>query len=95
MLTSLERELGDTDARWSRPDGGYFVWLDLPDGGEATALLERATEAGVTFVRGRDFFPGGDGGESAARLAFSYESPERVAEGVGLLAELLVAERRR
>ena len=95
MLESLDRELGDTDARWSKPDGGYFVWLDLPGGADATALLERATEAGVTFVRGRDFFPDGSGGETAARLAFSYESPARVAEGVGVLAALLLAERRR
>ena len=95
MLGALDRELGETDARWSRPDGGYFVWLDLPDGADATSLLERATDAGVTFVRGRDFFPDRSAGETAARLAFSYESPERVAEGVGLLAELLVAARRR
>ena len=95
MLESLERELGGTDARWSRPDGGYFVWLDLPDAADAAALLDRAAEAGVTFVRGRDFFPAGSGGETAARLAFSYESPARVAEGVGVLADLLVAARRR
>ena len=49
---------------------------------------DRATEAGVTFVRGSDFFPA-EGGESSARLAFSYESPERIVEGVGLLAGLL------
>jgi hypothetical protein len=42
----------------------------------------------VTFVRGADFFPDG-GGESAARLAFSYEPPERIADGVHLLAEQL------
>jgi DNA-binding transcriptional MocR family regulator len=42
----------------------------------------------VTFVRGSDFFAG-DGGESSARLAFSYETPERIVEGVGILAGLL------
>ena len=42
----------------------------------------------MTFVRGCDFFPG-DGGESSARLAFSYEPPERIVEGVGTLAGLL------
>jgi DNA-binding transcriptional MocR family regulator len=89
MLGALEGELADDGASWSRPEGGYFVWLDLPDGVDAAELLERATAAGVTFVRGRDFFPGGDGGRSSARLAFSYESPERIAEGVALLADLL------
>jgi DNA-binding transcriptional MocR family regulator len=89
MLEALERELGDTGASWSRPEGGYFVWLDLPDGTDAADLLDRATAAGVTFVRGADFFAGGNGGGSSARLAFSYESPARISEGVGLLADLL------
>ena len=87
MLGALERELGGR-ATWSRPEGGYFLWLDLGDGVDAAELLTRATEAGVTFVRGADFFAG-DGGGSAARLAFSYEPPERVDEGVKLLAGLL------
>ena len=88
LLSALDRELGST-ASWSRPTGGYFVWLDLPDGTDAADLLERATAAGVTFVRGSDFFPGGADGRSAARLAYSFESPERLGEGVALLADLL------
>jgi DNA-binding transcriptional MocR family regulator len=87
MLAALETELGSR-ATWSRPDGGYFLWLELGDGVDSAALLERATEAGVTFVRGADFFPGTGGGR-AARLAFSYEPPERIAEGVRRLAGLL------
>ena len=87
MLEALERELSGR-ATWSRPEGGYFLWLDLGETVDASALLERATEAGVTFVRGADFFPG-EGGVSAARLAFSYEPPERIAEGVRILAGLL------
>jgi 2-aminoadipate transaminase len=86
MLAALEREL-DGRATWSHPEGGYFLWLDL-EGVDTAALLDRATEAGVTFVRGSDFFPG-PGGESAARLAFSYEPPERIEEGVRLLAGLV------
>src|SRR5262245_9559067 len=69
MLTALEAEL-DGRATWSHPEGGYFLWLDL-DGVDTTELLARATEAGVTFVRGADFFPDGRGGATAARLAFS------------------------
>jgi 2-aminoadipate transaminase len=89
MLTALDRELGDADARWSRPEGGYFVWLDLADGTDAAGLLERAVAAGVTFVRGRDFYVGGEDGGGSARLAFSFESPGRIEEGVALLADLL------
>jgi 2-aminoadipate transaminase len=88
MLSSLEREMPGS-ATWSHPEGGYFLWVDFGEGVDAAELLGRATEAGVTFVRGTDFFPPGEGGASAARLAFSYETPERIAEGVALLAGLL------
>ena len=88
MLASLEREL-PAGVSWSRPEGGYFLWVDFGEGVDSAALLIRATEAGVTFVRGTDFFPAGAGGSSSARLAFSYETPERIAEGVALLASLL------
>jgi 2-aminoadipate transaminase len=75
--------------RWSSPEGGYFLWVDFAGGVDAAELLARATEAGVTFVRGSDFFPNASAGRSSARLAFSYETPERIAEGVALLASLL------
>jgi 2-aminoadipate transaminase len=84
MLEALERELAGR-ARWSRPEGGYFLWLELPDGTDATELLGRASEAGVTFVPGVDF-----GGEpNSARLAFSFASPAEIDEGVSRLAGAL------
>jgi 2-aminoadipate transaminase len=83
MLEALEREL--PDARWSRPQGGYFVWLELPEGADAGALLGRATAAGVTFVPGADF----GGARNTARLAFSFVSPEEIREGVRRLAALV------
>jgi DNA-binding transcriptional MocR family regulator len=86
MLDALAREL-DGRATWSRPEGGYFLWAELPV--ETAPLLERAENAGVTFVRGADFFPDGRGGERAARLAFSYEAPSSIAEGVSVLASLV------
>jgi DNA-binding transcriptional MocR family regulator len=88
MLTALDDHL-DGRATWSRPEGGYFLWVDFAQDVDAGELLTRATEAGVTFVRGADFFPAGSGGTSSARLAFSYEPPERIAEGVRILAGLL------
>jgi 2-aminoadipate transaminase len=86
MLEALERHVGGSGT-WSRPEGGYFVWLDLPT--DAAELLERAEAEGVTFVKGSDFYPGGRGGERAARLAFSYESPSEIDSGVATLASLL------
>ena len=88
MLAALDDELAGR-ATWSRPEGGYFLWVDFGAGTDAGDLLGRASEAGVTFVRGADFFPAGEGGAASARLAFSYEAPERIAEGVRILAGLL------
>ena len=84
MLEALERGFGGR-ARWSRPEGGYFVWLELPDELDASELLFRAQEAGVTFVPGADF-----GGEpNTARLAFSFVAPAEIADGVARLAKLV------
>jgi 2-aminoadipate transaminase len=88
MLAALEREMPD-DATWTRPDGGYFVWLDLPSGPPSDELLAKAEAAGVSFVKGTDFFPGGQGGRQSLRLAFSFVSPAEIADGVGRLAALL------
>jgi len=90
MLEALARELPE-DASWTRPDGGYFVWVELPSGPPSSELLAEAEEAGVTFVQGADFFPGGRGGEHALRLAFSFVSPEEIAQGVSVLGSLVRA----
>jgi 2-aminoadipate transaminase len=89
MLAALERSF-DERATWSRPQGGYFLWLDLADGDSACDLAARGEEDGVAIVRGEAFFPRGSGlGASSARLAFSFETPERIAEGIERLAALL------
>jgi len=88
ILQAFERELPE-DASWSRPQGGYFAWLDFPAGTDAAALLDAATSAGVTFVKGSDFYPAGKGGEASARLAFSFVSPADISAGIARLATLL------
>ena len=85
MLESLEQHMPQS-AKWSRPEGGYFIWVDLAN--EAGDLLARAEQAGVTFVPGTDFFADG-GGARSLRLAFSFVSQEEIAEGVLRLAGLL------
>ncbi len=89
MLEALERHMPG-GATWSRPEGGYFVWLDLPAGTEAAELLARAEAQELTFVKGSDFFPPGQGGEGSARLAYSFVSPADVRAGVTRLARLLL-----
>jgi DNA-binding transcriptional MocR family regulator len=78
-------------ATWSKPEGGYFLWLDFADALDVHELLQRATSAGVTFVPGADFFPPGTGGDHSARLAFSYVSPNQIAEGMRRLAAVVPA----
>jgi 2-aminoadipate transaminase len=84
MLDSLVTDLGGANAMWSRPQGGYFVWLELP-GVDTGELLRRSADAGVGFVAGPDF--GGD--STTARLAYSFVSPDEIREGVSRLAALL------
>ena len=88
MLSALEAN-SPPGSSWSHPAGGYFVWLDL-DGADATALATAAEREGVAFVPGPGFFTAGSGGGTAsARLAYSYETPERIAEGIDRLMRLL------
>jgi DNA-binding transcriptional MocR family regulator len=84
MVSALERHL--PEATWTVPEGGYFVWVELPQGIAASDLRAE----GVTFVPGSDFFCG-PGGEGALRLAFSYESPAAIEEGVRRLASAIRA----
>jgi DNA-binding transcriptional MocR family regulator len=86
VLGALDDHFGPLGATWSRPDGGYFVWLDLPDGADAGTVFDRAAEEGVAVVKGTDFFPRGTGGHSSLRLAFSFVSAAELAEGIARLA---------
>ena len=79
---ALERDL--PDARFHKPEGGYFLWVDLPDGADVDALAVAAAEQGVVFVKGSDFFM--KGGDSSLRLAYSAVTPEQIADGIGRLA---------
>jgi 2-aminoadipate transaminase len=84
MLDALGTDLVG-HATWSAPNGGYFLWLMLAGDVDAAALLERATDAGVTFVAGADF----GGAPNSARLAYSFVSPDEIREGVRRLAALV------
>jgi 2-aminoadipate transaminase len=75
MLEALELEL--PTATWSRPEGGYFIWLELP--------REAVEVPGVSYVKGTDF----GGAPNTARLAFSYVSPDEIRTGVQRLAAIV------
>jgi 2-aminoadipate transaminase len=87
MLDALAEHL-PADVDWTHPEGGFFVWVTLPGHLDTKPLLAEAVERGVTFVPGSDFYPGGRG-SNCMRLAFCYEEPGQIAEGVRRIAEVL------
>jgi DNA-binding transcriptional MocR family regulator len=72
------------DARFVAPEGGYFLWVELPKGSDVNALFDAAAARGVLFVKGSDFLL--EGGESSLRLAYSGVTPEQIEEGIDRLA---------
>jgi 2-aminoadipate transaminase len=80
MLEALEESFG-TEAEWTRPEGGMFVWATLPDYIDTTDLLARALRANVAFVPGRAAYLDGRGG-SEMRLNFSGSTDDKIREGV-------------
>ena len=73
---------------WTRPEGGFFVWLTLPEGIDTYPLLHKGIDAGVVFVPGAAFSPQ-QGPSNKLRLAFSAVPPETLREGVKRLAPVL------
>ncbi len=83
LADALRREL--PQAQFIAPEGGYFMWVTLPEGTDVKALFAAAAERGVAFVKGTDFLL--HGGENTLRLAYSGVTVEQIDEGVGRLAE--------
>ena len=83
LTGALERAL--PEASFVSPQGGYFLWVDLPDGADVDALGAAAGERGVAFVRGADFLL--EGGEASLRLAYSGVTPGQIGSGIERLAE--------
>jgi 2-aminoadipate transaminase len=75
--------------RWSEPAGGFFTWLTLPEGLDASALRPAALEAGVNYVPGRPFYPGDEAGANELRVSFSYLSEADLAGAIERLAGVI------
>jgi DNA-binding transcriptional MocR family regulator len=83
LVAALERDL--PEARFAPPQGGYFMWVELPESVNVAELEAAAKERGVAFVKGTDFLL--EGGENTLRLAYSGVTPEQIDEGISRLAE--------
>lgn len=88
MLAALE-EFFPPEASWTVPEGGFFVWITLPDYVDTGSMLAEALEAGVTYCPGDSFYPDGKRGKNCLRVNFSYESPENIAEAIRRLAAVI------
>jgi DNA-binding transcriptional MocR family regulator len=78
MLAALEKHF--SGAKWSKPEGGYFIWLELPPGADSNEILARAE--GVTAVAGTEFI----GSANCMRLAYSFALPDEMDAGIERLA---------
>lgn len=89
-LAALAQHVGDR-CRWTVPDGGFYTWVELPEGVDSKAMLPRAIASRVAYVPGTAFFSDGQGG-THLRLSFCYPPPERIREGVRRLAGVIEEE---
>lgn len=89
MLDMLDKYMpADKGVKWTKPDGGLFLWVTLPDNMDCDAIFKKALEKKVAYVVGSAFYVGGHK-KNSFRLNFSYPSEEQIIEGVKRLADLI------
>ncbi|UCD17748.1 MAG: aminotransferase class I/II-fold pyridoxal phosphate-dependent enzyme, partial [Candidatus Zixiibacteriota bacterium] len=86
MLKEIEKNFPD-GITWTRPEGGLFLWCELPEGMSASKLLQEAIKERVTYVYGYPFFPDGRG-DNTFRLNFSNASLETISEAIQRLGKV-------
>lgn len=91
LLLSLLEEYMPEGVSWTHPEGGLFLFLTMPEGFDAVAFYDKALSAGVAYVAGEFFHPDRSG-RNTMRMNFSFMTPQKITEGVKLLAELLEDE---
>jgi DNA-binding transcriptional MocR family regulator len=91
LLESMDALMPE-GTHWTVPGGGFYSWVTLPEGMDATAMLPRAVAALVAYVPGTGFYAAGAGGRNALRLSYCYPEPDRIREGVRRLAGVMKEE---
>jgi len=89
LISALEEHL--PQLTWTEPDGGFYVWLTLPENIDSRAMLPKAVDALVAYTPGTAFFADGDGSRNI-RLSFSYPEPDFIREGIRRLAAVIETE---
>ena len=91
MVAALSTHL-PASARWTHPRGGFFAWVELPEGMNTMSLLERAvSEERLAFVPGRAFAVEEGTADRCMRLSFSNVTPDRIDEGIAALGRLVAS----
>ncbi|MCA9859273.1 MAG: PLP-dependent aminotransferase family protein [Thermomicrobiales bacterium] len=90
MIDALGKHMPE-GTTWTDPDGGFFVWVTLPEGLDTLELLPRAREMGIEYMPGGSCYPDG-GGENQLRLSYSFASDEQIEPGIEILATLVKGE---
>lgn len=91
MLAAMDKYL-PPQVKWTRPQGGLFLWVTLPDGVDAMDVLKNAVQEKVAFIPGFAFYPDGVGGKNALRLTFATASPQMIEEGIKRLGKAIEKE---
>jgi 2-aminoadipate transaminase len=93
MLEAMDEHF-PSDAAWTRPAGGFYVWASLPQYVDTQAMLAAAVDRKVAYVPGTAFYPDGRGSDRM-RLAFCYPSEDAIREGIARLGVLLAEQEQR
>ena len=90
MLAALERHMPE-GTTWTTPDGGFFIWVTLPDGIDAARMLPQAKERGIEYLPGATCYVDG-GGKNQIRLSYSFAHDEQIEPGLRILGEIAKGE---
>ena len=90
MLAELEEHFPE-HSTWTTPEGGFFIWVTLPDGIDTTEMAVQARERGVEYLPGRSCFVDGTGANTL-RLSFSFARDEEIRDGIRILGEIIDGE---
>ncbi len=90
MLDALEKHMPEGTS-WTNPEGGFFVWVTLPDGVDTLEMLPHAREMGIEYMPGSSCYAEG-GGENQMRLSYSFASDDQIEPGIEILATLVKGE---
>ena len=89
IFDNLLRQHMPAYVKWTRPEGGLFLFLTLPEGVDTVAMYDLALSHEVAYVAGSFFYPGGKEGKNTMRLNFSFIDTARMETGIKILADVI------